>query len=62
MSETARTADIPTIVVEVLGGVVTEVKTDDSLKHPLRVLVRDYDNLKVDPETEDDEYVLIQNS
>lgn len=58
MSETAKTADIPTIVVEVLGGVVTEVKTADSLKHPLRVLVKDYDNLKVDPEAEDDEYIL----
>ena len=40
MSETARTADIPTIVVEVLGGVVTEVKADNSIEHPLRVLVR----------------------
>ena len=58
MSETARTADIPTIVVEVLGGVVTEVKTDDSIEHPLRVLVRDHDSLKVDPEAEDDEYIL----
>ncbi|MBU0514622.1 MAG: hypothetical protein KJ621_07605 [Proteobacteria bacterium] len=50
--------DMPTVVVEVQGGVVQNVYSRNSLPVPLKVTVRDYDNLDVDPQAEDDEWLL----
>jgi len=51
-------ANPPTVLVEVLGGMVHNVCTEDLLPCTLRVVVRDYDNLKVDPRAEDEEWML----
>lgn len=47
-----------TILVEVHGGLVQNVEAVGDLPYPVRVLVRDHDNLKVDPEAGDDEWLL----
>ena len=55
---TITETDLPTIMVEVLGGVVTDVCPVGNYQPPLRVLIRDYDNLMQDPEAKDTEYSL----
>ncbi len=47
-----------TILVEVEGGLVQNVEPVGGLPHPVLVLVRDHDNLKVDPTAEDNEWLL----
>jgi len=47
-----------TVLVEVEGGLVQNVEPIGKLPHPVRVLVRDHDNLKVDPAAEDSEWLL----
>lgn len=47
-----------TLIVEVEGGVVQHVYSDDFLPLPITVRVRDYDNLKVDPGSEDATFTL----
>ena len=47
------------ILIEVEGGVVQNVQQQGFLPHPIRVLVRDYDNMKVEPhEYQDEEWTL----
>ena len=47
-----------TILVEVEGGLVQNVEPMGELPHLVLVLVRDHDNLKVDPAAEDNEWLL----
>lgn len=51
-------AQVDTLLVEVSGGLVQDVKALGGVTNPIRVLVRDYDNLKVDPQAEDAEWLL----
>ena len=48
----------PVILVEVRGGLVQDVSIKGKLPGPVRFLVRDFDNLAVDPEAGDDEWLL----
>lgn len=45
----------PEILVEVSRGMVREVKLVNNSAVPVKVVVRDYDNLKVDPEDYQDD-------
>lgn len=47
-----------TSIIEVEGGVVQHVYSEDFLPLPITVRVRDYDNLKVDPESKDETFTL----
>ncbi|MBU0516840.1 MAG: hypothetical protein KJ621_18965 [Proteobacteria bacterium] len=51
-------ADLSTVLVDVFGGIVQNVKAEEDLHQPVRVVVRDHDNLKVDPDSPDYEWLL----
>lgn len=48
----------PTLLVEVSGGVVQEIRPLTKLTTPIRVIVRDYDNIKACPEAGDEVWLL----
>lgn len=53
------TLSSPEVLVEVSRGMVREVKLVNGSAVPVKVVVRDYDNLKVDPEDyQDDVWTL----
>ncbi|MBU1740410.1 MAG: hypothetical protein KKC37_02615 [Proteobacteria bacterium] len=55
-------ANLSTVLVEIFGGIVQNVEASDQILHPVRVVVRDHDNLRVDPESTDDEWILDPNT
>ena len=54
MNENYKKAYEGCILVEVERGVVCHIQEQGVLPHPIRVLVRDHDNLKFDPKNYQD--------
>ena len=52
------TNECPTVLVEVSGGMVQNVRPLSRIKGGIRVLVRDHDNLKACPEAQDEVWQL----
>ena len=58
MQDNQKDNNPPTVLVEVSGGLVTNVATEEPLPIGTRIIVRDHDNLKVDPNCQDEEWLL----